>query len=78
IIKESKIVDNTVLYTDYGTNDLNVEECIPAFCKINTVLIEKGVKVTSRIVEQGLHNEATWEKQLPFVFATLMYQPLEI
>ena len=33
IIKESKIVDNTVLYTDYGTNDLNVEECIPAFVK---------------------------------------------
>ncbi len=78
IIKESEIADKTILYTDYGTDDLIPEECIPAFCAINTALIEKGVKVTSRIVENGLHNEATWEKQLPFVIATLMYKPLEM
>lgn len=78
IIRESEIDENTVLYTDYGTEDLTPEECIPTFCEINNILIEKGVKVTSRIVEKGLHNEATWEKQLPFVIATLMYKPLEM
>ena len=29
---------------------------------------------TSRIVPGGTHSEASWEKQLPFVFHTLMYE----
>ncbi len=74
IVKDSKVNRNTTLYTDYGTNDLEAKKCIPIFCKVNTILVEKGIKVTSRIIENGLHNEATWEKQLPFVFATLMYK----
>ncbi|MGI6608425.1 MAG: alpha/beta hydrolase [Erysipelotrichaceae bacterium] len=77
-IEENKIDKKTTLYTDYGADDLITEQCIPMFCKINTMLIEKGVNVTSRIIENGLHNEATWEKQLPFAMATLMYKPLEI
>ena len=74
IIKENEIDESTTLYTDYGTNDLWPDKSIPLFCKVNTLLVEKGFKVTSRIVEKGLHNEATWEKQLPFAIKTLMYK----
>ncbi len=77
IVEDSEITQETTLYTDYGFYDLEPETCIPMFCKINTILIFKGVNVTSRIVEKGVHNEATWEKQLPFAITTLMYEPLE-
>ena len=33
-----------------------------------------GIHLTSRIVRGGTHSEASWEKQLPFVFHTLMYE----
>ena len=33
-----------------------------------------AAKVTSRIVPGGTHSEASWEKQLPFMFHTLMYE----
>ncbi len=34
----------------------------------------RGIHLTSRIVPGGTHSEASWEKQLPFVFHTLLYE----
>ena len=34
----------------------------------------RGIHLTSRLVPGGTHSEASWEKQLPFVFHTLMYE----
>ena len=33
----------------------------------------RGINLTARVVPGGTHCEASWEKQLPFVFHTLMY-----
>ncbi len=35
---------------------------------------DPGIHLTSRIVPGGTHSEASWEKQLPFMFHTLMYE----
>ena len=40
---------------------------------ITIALQERGVKLTSRIVPGGEHNEASWEKQNPFFISTLLY-----
>ena len=37
-------------------------------------LMTRGIHLTSRIVPGGTHCEASWEKQLPFVFHTLLYE----
>ena len=34
----------------------------------------RGIHLTARLVPGGTHSEASWEKQLPFVFHTLMYE----
>ena len=35
--------------------------------------MEKGALVTARIVPGGAHNEASWEKQIPFFMDVLFY-----
>ena len=37
-------------------------------------IMVRGIHLTSRIVPGGTHCEASWEKQLPFVFHTLLYE----
>ena len=37
-------------------------------------IMVRGIHLTSRLVPGGTHSEASWEKQLPFVFHTLMYE----
>lgn len=73
-IKESKVKKDTVLYTDYGTKDLSVKKGIKAFDKANSLMIDKGINVTSRIIKDGIHHESSWEKQLPFAINTIMYE----
>lgn len=73
-INTAKIKKDSVLYTDYGTKDLDIDKAIPSFNKINTKLIEKGINVTSRIIYNGVHNEENWDKQLVFAINTLMYE----
>ena len=75
LVRGSKVIKGTTLYTDYGTKDLSINEgAIETFNNVNTALIENGVNVTSRIVYKGIHHESTWEKQLPFCIETLMYE----
>ena len=35
---------------------------------------KQAINLTARVVPGGDHSEASWEKQLPFVFHTLMYE----
>ena len=74
LIKNCKVKKDTVLYTDYGTSDLKAKKTIPFFSKANELMIEKGINVTSRIIKDGVHNEASWEKQLIFAINVLMYE----
>ena len=37
-------------------------------------LAARGVRMTARIVPDGEHCEASWEKQIPFFLPTLLYE----
>ena len=59
----TKLASGTVLYMDYGSKEMGNHEGM-----------RKGFgEMTARVVPGGTHCEASWEKQLPFVFHTLMY-----
>ena len=42
--------------------------------RVAGLLLEKGVRLTARIVPNGTHCEASWEKQIPFFLPTLLYE----
>ncbi len=42
--------------------------------RLAALLLERGVRLTCRIVPGGEHCEASWEKQIPFFIETLMYE----
>ncbi len=71
-IYESNIAKNTILYMDYGTKDLDLPLALDEFRDVNYALMEKGVLVTSRVILDGRHSEADWQRQLPYVIRTLM------
>ena len=66
---------DTVLYLDYGANEMiwhkGMNEILPT---IVGALYRRGIPLTFRIVPEGEHCEACWEKQLPFAFNTLLYK----
>jgi hypothetical protein len=43
------------------------------FAHIGSVLLERKVDLTARIVPDGDHSEASWERQIPFFMNTLLY-----
>ena len=75
MIKESNIREGTVIYMDYGSNEMRHHKNMASrFCKVTSLLLQKGVYLNSRIVPRGDHCEASWEKQLPFFIKTLLYK----
>jgi len=64
----------TVVYMDYGERELERRDMAGAFGRAAALLMGRGVLVTSRIVPDGEHNEASWEKQTPFFMNTLLYE----
>lgn len=74
LIRTSSIQKNTIVYMDYGEAEAASHPGIlHAFQKTAGLLLKKGVLLTCRIVPDGEHNEATWEKQLPFMLQTIYY-----
>ena len=71
MIKKARI-RKTWLYTDVGERELDAQDR-KLFAEVTAALIDKGVLVESRIVPKGKHNEASWEKQLPFMMDLLFY-----
>ena len=75
IIDESDIAPGTVVYMDYGVREFDYEPFQPEnYARICHQLFEKDVLLSSRIVPEGSHCEASWEKQLPFAIQTLLYE----
>lgn len=75
LIRTAFVRKDTVVYMDYGEEEaLSHPGILQSFQKTAVLLLEKGALLTSRIVPDGAHNEATWEKQLPFMIHTLMYK----
>lgn len=73
LLLSSDIAKDTVVYMDYGENEMNYRRNMKSrFKRITNILIDKNVKLTSRIVPDGYHCEASWEKQIPFFMNTLL------
>ena len=41
---------------------------------ISSMLMKKNIRLNARIVPNGTHSEASWEKQIPFFVETLLYE----
>ena len=75
MIAGAKIRKNTVLYMDYGEQEMQNRSAMKAhFARSCAQLMEKDVLLTTRIIPAGTHCEASWEKQIPFFMNTLIYK----
>ncbi len=71
-IKNGAFRRSAVLFTDYGTKEFkNHSPQKKLFGEVYKILCEKGVAVTARIVPDGTHSEASWEREIPFFMMTL-------
>ncbi len=67
-------MDGTVLYMDYGSNELaNHEDMLDGLERVNHALLQHSICTTLRIVPGGEHCEACWEEQLPFFMPLFFY-----
>ena len=65
---------DTVLYVDYGSEEFgNHKNMRRAFGELATLLMWRKLSLHCRIVPDGHHCEASWEKQIPFFMETLLY-----
>ena len=77
-VLNGKYGKDTVLYMDYGSREfINHDVQKKVFFETTSVLAEKGVHITSRIVPGGTHSEASWEKQIPLFMHILGFMPKE-
>ena len=75
LVGRAKLEPGTVLYMDYGSQEMgNHEGMRKGFGEMCGKIFARGINLTARVVPGGTHSEASWEKQLPFVFHTLMYE----
>ncbi len=73
LIRAAEIGTDTVLYMDVGEAELGWRGTARNFRRFGRLLLERGVRLTARIVPDGRHCEASWEKQIPFFLPTLLY-----
>ena len=71
-IEKSRFAKDTCLYMDYGSREFDkAGRAKRNFCAATEALIDKGVNLTSRIVPDGTHCEASWERQIPIFMNVL-------
>ena len=74
LLREAPMAPDTVVYMDYGSRELSFHSNMKRqFSRVVSRLLERGVMLESRIVPGGDHNEASWERQIPFFMDTLFY-----
>ena len=74
MLRDAETGPGTVVYMDYGENELsNHPDMIRRFSRVASILMERGVLLNCRIVPDGDHCEASWERQIPFFMDTLFY-----
>lgn len=75
LIRRARLRPDTVLYMDYGSRELgNHPKMLRHYAKVNSMLLERGIMLESRIIPGGTHCEASWERQIPFFMDALLYQ----
>lgn len=73
LIEESRLQGETVLYMDYGSEELsNHPGILPQLTRVAGTLAEQGIYLTARIVPHGTHCEACWEQQIPYFLQILL------
>lgn len=78
LIRESPLFPDTVLYMDYGSEELkNHAGMQKIFSKTAARLLDREVLLNSRIIPGGTHCEASWERQIPFFMNVLLYEPFQ-
>ena len=74
MIRRTDFGTDTVLYMDYGSEEFGWKpDMMKGYNKICNAFTESGVMLTSRIIPGGTHQEASWEKQIPYFIHTLFY-----
>ena len=73
LLRRAKPARDTVIYTDMGEKELKWPGAGRRFRRLCDLLQEKQIKLTARLVPGGEHNEASWEKQIPFFLPALLY-----
>ena len=74
MIEKTKYHKNTILYMDYGENEIRYRNTREVYAEVTAALMNKKVLVDSRIVPKGNHNEETWEQAIPFFMETLFFK----
>ena len=74
MIRTAVIAPDTVLYMDMGETELRWHNTKRTFWSTGRLLLDRGIRVTARIVPDGQHCEASWEKQIPFFLPALLYE----
>lgn len=74
LLRTAELDENTVIYMDYGSNEMKFHPNMKKqFARVTQRLLERDVHLISRIVPQGDHCEACWEKQIPLFMELLLY-----
>ena len=74
MIQKADIGRDTVIYMDYGSREMGFHPNMARqFSRVTGQLLARRVNVDVRIVPGGNHNEASWERQIPFFLNTLLY-----
>ena len=74
MIRSARIAPDSVLYMDYGTRELgNHSGMLRRLGSAAALLTEKRLMLDFRIIPDGEHCEASWERQIPFFMSTLLY-----
>ena len=74
LIRTAEPGTDSVLYMDMGETELGRRGTARRFWRLSRLLSERGVRLTARIVPDGRHCEASWEKQIPLFLPTLLYE----
>ena len=66
IVAQSELATDSRIYIDYGSLELpNHSTSSEALVSVARMLLTRRVNVTLKIIPGGIHNESSWEKQIP-------------
>lgn len=66
MVEKTDVGGDSVIYMDYGSEELaNHPGMMDHLTGMAGLLLSKGVNLTFRIIRDGDHSEASWERQVP-------------
>ena len=66
MLENTRVRRDTLIYLDYGALELpNHADNLSILTKAANILLSKQVGLTLRLIPDGSHCEASWEKQIP-------------